>query len=252
MQSRVNIGEPEIRTSQPSGVELVQVPSGSFLMGSPELERGRLSSEGPEHVVTVQAFWIGRYAVTNREYERFLAANPGSRSPELWHRYDHNRPQQPVVGISWHEARQFAEWAGGRLPTEAEWEYAARAATSEPYLTSSNIEDLYRYHAWLDGNSRGRKHEVGHKQPNSWGLHDVLGNCSEWCEDDWHDSYGGAPEDGSAWLDEPRGPERVIRGGAFDEQAETARVGFRDHYPPCQRRYDVGFRLAFSTEPDSC
>jgi formylglycine-generating enzyme required for sulfatase activity len=122
-----------------------------------------------------------------------------------------------VVGVTWDQARRFAEWAGARLPSEAEWEYAARAGTSEPYLLGSSEADLDRV-AWYSNNAGGRLHPVGEKAANGWGPHDALGNVWEWVEDDWHSSYEGARTDGSAWVETPRGDGRAVRGGWMGHQ----------------------------------
>ncbi len=167
------------------GIELVRIQGGAFQMGSPDGEEGRYDSEGPQHSVTVPEFLIGRYPVTNEEYRRFLDAHPKAKEPEEWANRRFNQARQPVVGVSWDEARRFAEWAGCRLPSEAEWEYAARAGTEAPFLDGANEENLAR-HAWYDKNSDKQSHPVGEKAVNHWGLHDTLGNVWEWVEDDWH------------------------------------------------------------------
>ena len=238
--------ETQARTVTKVGkVEVLNIPAGSFKMGSTLFERGRYGNEGPRRRVTVPGFAIGRYAVTNEEYALFLAANPDAREPMYWSDRTYNQARQPVVGVSWEEARRFAGWAGGRLPTEAEWEYAARAGTTARYLVGSTPTDLNRV-AWYGGTSDNKLHPVGQKEPNAWGLYDVLGNVWEWVEDDWHDSYRGAPEDGSPWLDEPRGDLRVVRGGAFFDSEKDVRAAYRFRVNPLNRDFDVGFRVVVS------
>lgn len=235
----------DVVVTDPGGVELLRIPGGTFLMGSPDGEEGRFGSEGPPHSVTVPAFHIGRYAVTNEEYGRFLAANPTAKVPEEWSSRRFNQARQPVVGVSWNEARKFAEWAGCRLPSEAEWEYAARAGTETPFLDGAIEEDLGR-HAWYDKNSEGQTHPVGEKAANAWGLHDVLGNAWEWIEDDWHDRYDRAPIDGSAWVDSHRAANRVARGGSWDSSAWNCRVASRLRGRAGVRDPILGFRVARS------
>ena len=223
-------------------IALVQIPAGSFKMGSPKSEPGRFGYEGPQHRVTVPTFAIGRYAVTNEEYARFLSVHPDAKEPGYWSNRQYNQTRQPVVGVDWEEARRFAAWVGGRLPTEAEWEYAARAGTTAPHLVGSTKVDLDRV-GWYSANSGGTLHPVGQKEPNAWGLYDVLGNVLEWVEDAWHNSYEGAPADGSAWIDEPRGVPRMVRGGSWGNDRRYARAAYRYHYDPGLRRYLVGVRV---------
>ena len=212
-------------------------------MGSPGTEKGHYEDEGPQHEVAVPSFYMGRYPVTNEEYARFLEENPDVQEPGYWSDRSYNQARQPVVGVTWNEARRFAEWAGGRLPSEAEWEYAARAGTTEPYLEGGSEAKLDRV-AWYSKNSDGRTHPVGEKGANAWGLHDVLGSVWEWVEDDWHNNYKGAPMDGSAWVDKRRGEGRAVRGGSFHGGARLLRAACRVNRPPDPRHHDVGFRCA--------
>ena len=250
-EQQLNVDRGRLVTAN-GGVELVEIPAGSFQMGSPESESGRYSDEGPQHAVTLRGFQIGRYAVTNEEYGRYLEVHPDASEPRLWSDRKYNQARQPVVGIDWEEARRFARWVGGRLATEAEWEYAARAGTTEPHLTGSTPYDLDRF-GWYDKNSGGRLHIVGEKEPNAWGVYDVLGNVWEWTEDGWHDDYEGAPDDGSAWLDISGVALRVVRGGSFLYNQRFLRVAFRFFYDPDVRNYDIGFRVVvspFSSDSD--
>ncbi|KAB2832406.1 MAG: formylglycine-generating enzyme family protein, partial [Candidatus Brocadia sp.] len=171
-------------------------------------------------------FYMGRYPVTNEEYARFLKANPTVTEPAYWADRKYNQPKQPVVGVSWEDARHYAAWAGLRLPGEAEWEYACRAGSKTRYYSGDKDEDLARV-GWYTKNSGGQLHAVGEKEPNGFGLYDMHGNVWEWIEDDWHDNYKGAPNDGRAWVDKRRGSDRVVRGGGWYGGAQGCRSAAR-------------------------
>ena len=233
----------DVHTSKKSGYELIRIPGGEFMMGSPESEEGRYSDESPLHKVIVPDFQMGKYPVTNEEYGLFLQKNPEISEPEYWADRKYNQPGQPVVGVSWEDAGQYAKWAGLRLPTEAEWEYACRANTRTRYYQGDKEEDLARA-GWYGGNSGNNLHPVGEKEPNSFGLYDMHGNVWEWVEDDKHGNYEKAPNDGSAWIDSPRGSPRVIRGGGWLDYARRCRSAVRGVLPPGYRGRFVGFRLS--------
>jgi len=235
----------DVITADRGGYELIHIPGGKFMMGSPESEEGRYSAESPLHEVRVTDFYLGRYPVINEEYGRFLKENPKAAEPEYWADRKFNQPRQPVVGVSWEDARHYAAWAEMRLPTEAEWEYACRTGTDTRYYTGGKEKDLDRA-GWYNKNSGEQLHPVGEKEPNSLGLYDMHGNVWEWVEDDWHGDYKGAPEDGCAWINEPRGGLRVIRGGGWDARAHGCRAAYRFRYEPFNRDLDIGFRLARS------
>jgi formylglycine-generating enzyme required for sulfatase activity len=193
----------------------------------------------------VTDFYLGRYPVTNEEYGRFLNENADEPEPEYWAVRELNQPRQPVVGVSWEDAQRFATWAGLRLPTEAEWEYACRAGTRTRYYSGDKEKDLDRA-GWYENNSKDQLHPVGEKEPNAFGLYDMHGNVWEWVEDDWHGDYKGAPEDGHAWIDEPIGARRIVRGGSWRSIALYCRAAARRNFGPNNRRYDLGFRLVRS------
>jgi formylglycine-generating enzyme required for sulfatase activity len=130
-----------------------------------------------------------------------------------------------------------------RLPTEAEWEYAARAGTTTLFSFGDDEKKLTDY-AWFRSNSDSKKQHVGTKKPNSWGLYDMHGNVWEWVEDDWHKNYHGAPTDERAWIDKPRGTGRVIRGGGFGHAAYDCRSAIRLRDSPNDHDLTIGFRLA--------
>jgi formylglycine-generating enzyme required for sulfatase activity len=223
------------------GVEMVLVPGGEFWMGSPPEEEGRRPNE-TRHRVRVSPFWLGRYPVTNEQYGHFLEENPQVRRPDFWGDRKLNQPQQPVVGVTRDESAEFARWPGGRLPTEAEWEYACRAGTTGP-----RYDDDLDAIAWHGKNSGGVTHPVGQKRANAWGLYDMLGNAWEWVED----RYGEYPEQ---VMTDPRGPEtgtaRVVRGGSWGgNDPSWVRGAFRGWDEPGLSDDFVGFRCARGVEP---
>ncbi len=229
--------------SKKSGYELVRIPGGVFMMGSPEDEEGRRDSEGPLHEVHVPEFYIGRYPVTNEDYDRFLDANPNAREPKYWSDRKYNQPRQPVVGMSWEDAKKYAVWSGLCLPSEAQWEYACRAGSETRYYTGDSEADLARA-GWYGKNSGSRLHPVGEKEANAFGLHDMHGNVDEWLEDYFHKDYEDAPADGSAWVDDPRGSSRVHRGGGWISPAWACRTANRGRFYHRIGNPDFGFRLA--------
>ena len=249
------------------------IPPGRFLMGSPEDEPGRFDWEGPQHEVTLaNGFWLFDTPCTQALWQAVMGENPSRfRSPD-----------RPVETVSWDDVQTFLERINGlvpglglSLPSEAHWEYACRAGT-QTALYSGPIEILGQNNApaldpiaWYGGNSgvgfdlaegedasawpekqhphtKAGTRIVGLKAPNRWGLYDMLGNVLEWCADPWHDSYDGAPQDGSAWLrpEAPSGASRVIRGGSWNDRARYVRSAFRHGSGPGRRVDSLGFRCA--------
>ena len=214
-------------------LEMIYVPGCSFKMGSPEGEG--YDSERPQHDVTVSGFYIGKFQITQAQWEAVMGKNPSHFKGD---------PALPVESVSWNEAKQFCEKLAQmtgkayRLPSEAEWEYACRAGTTGDY--AGDLDAM----AWYSENSGGKTHPVGQKQPNAFGLYDMHGNVWEWCEDDWHDSYAGAPTDGRVWVHTPsRGSYRVDRGGSWYDIAVLCRSAYRLRYAPGDRIDNLGFRL---------
>jgi formylglycine-generating enzyme required for sulfatase activity len=199
---------------------MVSLPAGKFLMGSSES-----NYEKPQHQVKVNSFAIGKYPITQAQYQAVMGNNPS---------HFKNNPQNPVEKVSWNDAEAFCQKLSQitgktyRLPTEAEWEYACRAGTTTRYYFGDNDNQLGDY-AWYKGNSGGTTHPVGQKKPNGWGLYDMSGNVWEWCEDDWHDSYAGAPDDGSAWLqnDNHSRTLKCLRGGSWFDDPFYCRSAYR-------------------------
>ena len=158
----------------------------------------------------------------------------------------------PVENVSWNDAQDFIKKLNEkektdkyRLPTEAEWEYACRAGTTTDFFFGDDPSELSEY-AWFKDNTNWRTHPVAASKPNPWGLYDMHGNVWEWVEDDWHTNYTGALDDERAWLDEPRGVLRVIRGGSWINGAQRCRSAMRIRFRPECRNDLVGFRLARS------
>jgi formylglycine-generating enzyme required for sulfatase activity len=222
--------------------EMVVVPSGDFDMGSTESPY-----EKPIHHVTIaKSFAIGRREVTFAEWDACVAAGACKNRPEDrgWGRGD-----RPVIDVSWDDAKLFVKWMSQRtgkayrLPSEAEWEYAARAGTASPFWWGrergegrANCEDCA-------APIKGQTSPAGSFRPNSFGLYDTAGNAAEWVEDCWNDTYKGAPTNGSAWL-AGQCTLRVLRGGSFSSKANMIRSAARFRYDEDVRYYANGFRLA--------
>jgi formylglycine-generating enzyme required for sulfatase activity len=230
--SGTNSRLPRTRTNQ-AGIEFVLVPAGSFMMGS----TNGGTDEKPVHQVTIsQAFYMGKYEVTQGQWQTVMGNNPSN--------FKDCGGNCPVEQVSWDDAQNFInrlnESNDGfryRLPTEAEWEYACRAGTTGDY--AGNLSEM----AWYSENSGSKTYAVGGKQPNAWGLADMHGNVWEWCQDWYHETYYGAPTDGSAWLSGGEQEYRVLRGGSWGNYAEGLRSAVRDYGAPDSRVSFDGFRV---------
>jgi formylglycine-generating enzyme required for sulfatase activity len=189
------------------------IPSGSFLMGSPEHEPDRSSAEGPQHQVTLGSFFMAQTPITQAQWREVAGWPRVERDldPEPSHFEGDNRP---VEQVSWHDAMEFCHRLSQRtgwkytLPSEAQWEYACRAGTTTPFhfgdtisTELANYDGDYSYGQGPKGIYRQQTTDVASFPANAWGLHDMHGNVWEWCLDEWHDSYQGAPVDGSAWME---------------------------------------------------
>lgn len=245
--------EPPDGSTMPPG--MVWIPPGSFVMGSPLSEAGRGTDEDPQTEVEItRGFWMGRCEVTQGEYLSVAGANPSNFQG------DTNRP---VEKVSWHEARAYCarlterarergELPAGyvyRLPTEAEWEYAARAGTTTRFSYGEDPTDasLHEY-AWFIGNSDSASQPVGRLKPNRWGLHDMHGNVWEWCLDLWAGSYpGGSLQD---YTGPRQGWLRAARGGSWLYAPGFCRSANRDDYGPEIRCSDIGFRVVLGPDLD--
>lgn len=232
-------------------LEAVLVPAGRFMMGSPDTERGRDPDEGPVREVKVpSAFYIGRYEVTQEQYEAVMGLNPSQ----------FRGPRHPVESVSSFEAQDFCERASRRLgrevrlPTEVEWEYACRAGSSKPFHTgetlgsaAANLDGRVGYGGPADGTYRGTMVDVGTFPPNAFGLHDMHGNVGEWCAD----FYNPRAYDSTSTVAvpfSPARPERVWRGGTFNDPPRRCRSANREHYNPGGRDSCRGFRVVLPLE----
>ena len=247
-----------------NGIELdmVLIPEGKFIMGAPETELDSRDSERPQHEVTVPTFFIGRYPVTQEQWRAIMGNNPSK----------FKRDKRPVERVSWNDAKQFCAQLSEktprryRLPTEAEWEYACRGISidlSRKDLTVEKWNQSYHqpfcfgetittelanydgrsvYGKGTKGTHRGSTTEVGMYLANQFGLSDIHGNVWEWVEDDWHDNYENAPENGSAWLDN-NSIGKVIRGGCWRNNPFNCRSATRDIDEPVKYNGTFGFRV---------
>ncbi|WP_375496380.1 formylglycine-generating enzyme family protein [uncultured Nostoc sp.] len=230
-------------------LDMVAIKSGSFIMGSPAGEKGRTSSESPQHSVTLAGFFMGKYEVTQAQYQAIMGNNPASFKGET----------RPVEQVSWNDAVEFCQKLSQmtgrnyRLPSEAEWEYACRAGTTTPFYFGETITaDLVNYDATSTyasapkGEYRQQTTPVGSFPPNAFGLYDMHGNVWEWCQDTWHDSYQGAPNNGSAWVDNGNDNQtRLLRGGSWINNPEDCRSAYRNNNDLSRGRHidDIGFRI---------
>ena len=213
-----------------NGILSVFVEAGTFTMGSPEDEEGRHFDETQREITLTRSFWISKYPITNQQF--------GGD-------FDWNFRNHPVVDITWQEAYDFAQSKGGFLPTEAQWEFAARGGNkSRGYIFSgsNNLSDV----GWYWNNSARQTHEVGLKQPNELGIHDMSGNVHEWVYDYWNGIIT------SEAATDPRGPDtgdgRICRGGSWFSQTRECRVADRPFANPDSRYEIIGFRIAFWSE----
>jgi formylglycine-generating enzyme required for sulfatase activity len=220
----------------------VSIPAGTFTMGSPTSEVGR-SSDETQHQVTLSAFKMSKYEVTFEQYDLFCDATGRSKpSDEGW-----GRGNRPVINVSWDDASAFAEWMGCRLPTEAEWEYAARAGTTTPFNTGNNLTTAqanyngnYPYNNNAKGEYRQKTMPAGSFAANAYGLFDMHGNVLEWCSD-WYGDYSTSAQTNPKGASS--GSFRVYRGGGWCSYAFHCRSASRSRNAPDTRDDCIGFRL---------
>ncbi|MGD1805228.1 SUMF1/EgtB/PvdO family nonheme iron enzyme [Dapis sp. BLCC M126] len=227
-------------------LEMVAIPGGTFLMGSPENEERKFKTESPQHQVNLQPFYMSKYPITQEQYLAVMSKNPSNFKGR----------NLPVETVTWYNATEFCQKLSQKttkiyqLPSESQWEYACRAGTTTPFYFGETITtDLVNY----DGNStyadapkgkyRQKTTDVGSFPPNAFGLYDMHGNVWEWCQDIWHESYEGGPNDGSAWEDRDTDISPV-RGGSWHDSPDFCRSAVRVSYFGRVFRYDYfGFRI---------
>ena len=237
-------------------MEMVPIRGGKFLMGSPEDEADRNDDEGPQREVTVSPFWMGKFEVTWDQYDawreeidqlrrKMLSVKAGPRD-ELVDgvskpteeytdmSFGMGKGDYPAICMTQHAARTFCQWLSAktgryyRLPTEAEWEYACRAGTTTAYSFGDDPDDLEDY-AWYFDNSDDQYQEVGQKEPNAWGLHDMHGNVAEWVLDQYDEEFYGREQQAIDPLNIPKTLyPRVVRGGGWDDDPEMLRSAVRE------------------------
>ena len=238
------------------GVDLTMlwIPPGRFWMGSPDHEPKRSDAEGPQHLVQLQGFFMGQTPITQAQWRAVMGSNP------LRFKAQADSDQRPVEKVSWRDALAFCRRLSERqgrmysLPSEAQWEYACRAGTTTPFHFGETITpDLANYDASITyangpkGEYRKQTTPVGLFPANAWGLQDMHGNVWEWCLDQWHDNYAGAPSDGSAWVDsadEKSGASRLLRGGSWGVTSGGCRSADRGLGVPGNAYHgSIGFRV---------
>ncbi len=231
-------------------MDLMGIPGGKYLMGSPENEPERANDEGPQHSVSIRPFLLGKYPVTQAQWKAIMKNNPSRFTED---------EENPVERVSWFDCINFcvrlSEKLGRefRLPTEAEWEYAARAKTTTPFFFGetittelANYNGEYTYGIEEEGEYRHKTTKVGSFSPNRFGLYDLHGNVAEWCEDTWHDNYQEAPTNGDSWVEEDDSLEKVLRGGSWLHLPGSCRSSQRLSSTVNSKSDAFGFRIASS------
>ncbi len=245
---------------------MVVIKSGEFTMGSPDSEAGRGDDEGPQVKKTIKPFWMGKYEITWDEYEPYQLTSIGRNkdgSRQVWKPTDKpedlisqptppyqpmdfgmGRERFPAICMTQHAANKYCQWLSAqtghfyRLPTEAEWEYAARAGTKTAYFFGDDKTQLKEYAWYFDNAPNFQYAKVGQKKPNPWGLHDIYGNVCEWCLDQYTPAMPGASVLGNDWIRSKTPYPHVARGGTYDDDAELLRSSARKASDPLWKQQD--------------
>lgn len=222
------------------GPQLILIAAGEFDMGDEDMPYAK-----PIHKIKLKAFYMGKYEVTNAQYKKFCDATKKKypENPSWDTEYFLGKPEYPVISVSWSDAAAYAKWAGGRLPTEAEWEYAARGGANTIYYWGNEFSNDHINSMGAEGRDQWEyASPVGSFSPNQFGLYDMIGNVWEWVAD-WHkeDYFSKSP------VDNPKGPakgtERIVKGDGFKGGGRHG-VAYRDWEAPSGKRDDRGFRIA--------
>ncbi len=256
-------------------LEMVSIPGGTFLMGSLQTEEAHRDSESPQHQVTVKSFFMGKYPVTQAQWQAVAALPEINRSLNP-HPSRFQGVNLPVEQISWYDAVEFCHrlsqktgWQY-RLPSEAEWEYACRAGTTTPFhfgeTITTDLGNYYEIDSELElsqGSDGAKSQRISQEETtpvgsfgiaNDFGLYDMHGNVSEWCADSWHSNYEGAPTDGSVWEEEndKENHFRMLRGGSWGNILGNCRCAFRNLNDPSSRHLSfLGFRVVCTEQENS-
>ena len=242
-------------------LDMVEIPAGSFEMGAPDSEKESLDSERPQHEVSLEKFCMGKYPITQAQW-RIVATLPQINQELNPDPSNFKGDKRPVETVSWLDAMEFCRRLSKhtkreyRLPSESEWEYACRAKTTTPFhfgetITTDyvNYDGGYPYGDAPKGEDRNETTDVGSfKAANAFGLYDMHGNVWEWCADDWHESYKGAPKDGSVWIKDIKNYEapetlKLLRGGSWLNLAQNCRSACRNYDNARNQNSTVGFRV---------
>ena len=253
----ITAGNEQKEWTEPlTGMQFIRIPGGCFMMGSPEDELGqggRGEGEQPLHEVCVDGFWMGKYEVTQEQWQQIMGENPSYNTKD---KVGMDTANHPVEKISWDTIQEFilklnenAEINVFRLPSEAEWEYACRAGMQTAYSFGDDGGKLGEY-AWFGENSGAKSHPVGQLKPNAYGLYDMHGNVHEWMADPWHPNYDGAPSDGRAWETEREASVRMTRGGSWYHPRGDQRCAYRRAIPQSSYHQVIGFRLLRAAEAE--
>ena len=231
-------------------MDLIGIPGGKYLMGSPDSEPERAHDEGPQHPVSIRPFLLGKYPVTQAQWRAIMKNNPARFTED---------EDNPVERVSWFDCIDFCQRLSQklgrefRLPSEAEWEYACRAKTTTPFFFGAtittelaNYNGEYTYGIEQEGEYRHQTTKVGSFSPNRFGLYDLHGNVSEWCADSWHNNYQNAPSNEAPWIEEDNSLERVLRGGSWLHLPGSCRSSQRLSSAVKSKSDAFGFRIASS------